>query len=264
MPHHASPEQNPNTLISDQREDLPARKKTKKQKPWLLWFASCAVIISGLSYYAVKQTEHDGDRVPDVDTTAALVSPPAPWSQVINPAVLFAFDMPELELPNMSVEARTYREGGREDSLSIGSAADPFYLRIVIDRSQQKRSSSFYIDLVRTAATAGLSVKKTAQSVEYPTKFGSFEFSLVTLAKNTDTSCIAFRGQGLGRLSMHGWLCGNDEYVSHDMLACFIDRLTPTPALRERDLETEIRALDKNQTEACTAAMNNITAAAVE
>lgn len=235
----------------------PKRRKARKRPSWL-WQGICsALIISGLSYYALER--QDRTLVPDVETTGALVSPPPAWDPVVSPAIMFAFDMPELDLPNMVVEARDYRQGGREDMISIGAANDPFYLRIALNRSQSQHNGSFYIDLARNAARAGLSVRRNARTTEIATKFGSFEAAQAVLASDSDTRCLAFRGKAIdGKMSMHGWLCGEERFVADDMLACFLDRLTATPALRERELETELRALDKRRTPACDSAMERI------
>lgn len=246
----------------EQEEPQEAVRVKRKAKPWLLWLFSSVLIISGLSYYAIERNGGTPPDMPEVETTAALVTPPPAWDQVVAPAVLFAFDMPELQLPDMSVEARNYRQGGREDALSIGSVTDPFYLRIVVDRSQQQRSESFYIDLVRSAAQAGLSVKRTALSSEFQTKFGALEVTEATLAKETEARCLAFRGKVLdGAVGLNGWLCGENRFVEKDMLACFIDRLAATPAMREQNLEIALRDLDKSHTEACTTAMERVSTA---
>lgn len=225
-------------------------------RAWLLWRIPAIVMICGLAYFALNQTKN-GPTTPQIQEETPLVSPPARWTSVASPAVLFGFDMPELELPTMAVEARTYRDGGREDILSIGTIADPFHLRVIIDRSQKQRSTSFYIDLVRNAANAGLSVKRTAQSSEYPNKFGAFEVAETTLVKSNDAHCLAFRGTGLnGKIALHGWLCGEERFVKNDMLACFIDRLTTTPALREPGIEEALRSLNKTRTAACDSALD--------
>ncbi len=236
-------------------------RKRRGHGRWLLRALCAGFVVSGISWYALHT---DPDMLPDefdVETTAALTAPPPAWDPVANPAVLFAFDMPELDLPSMTVEARSYHGGGRADALSIGTINDPFYLRVVIDRSQQPRSTSFYVDLARNAAQAGLAVKRSAQADELSTKFGILEMMPATLARATENQCLAFRGKALdGSVNLQGWLCGDDMFVADDMLACFLDRLTATPALRERQIEPSFRALDKNRTAACASALPRITA----
>ncbi len=238
-------------------ENYHEKKQTRSSlRAWLLWRIPAILMVCGLAYFAFNQPKPD-DTMPTVQEAAPLVAPPARWTPIASPAVLFGFDMPELQLPTMSVEARTYREGGREDTLSIGSIADPFYLRITIDRSPKQRNASFFVDLVRNAANAGLSVKRTSQTSEYPNKFGSFEVAETMLVKNNEAQCLAFRGAGLdGKVAINGWLCGEERFVKNDMLACFIDRLTTTPALREPDIEDALRLINKNRTRACDSALD--------
>jgi len=239
------------------------RRQSAKRgsKPWLRWIAMSVAIIAGLTWYLAGQNEPDTVPAPPAEP-ATLVAPPRPWEQVINPAVLFTFDFPELNLPPMTVEARNYREGGREDALAIGTPGNPFYLRVVVDRSNHTGKPSFYLDLVRTAADAGLAVRRSAQATESRTKFGSMEIAQATLAKSEETNCLAFRSGTTGNdLQLRGWLCGDQRYVDENVLACFIDRLTVTPALRERSLEDFLRASNQNRTVACETAMNAITAA---
>jgi hypothetical protein len=229
-----------------------------RTKPWIRWALSSLLLIGGLSYFAFQQ-DHLPEIASEAELARELVAPPPRWEPVINPVVLFAFDLPELQLPSMAVRAREYREGGREDTLSIGSVSDPFYLQIVLDRTQQPESSSFYLDLVRSAAQAGLAVTHISQSTDYQTKFGPIELARSTLANGKETSCLAFRGQGLdGSMRLHGWICGDERFVADDMLACFVDRLTTTPAMREPDFEAAMRNLDKSRTPACQSAMTRI------
>lgn len=220
-----------------------------------------AAIIGGLTWCVIEQGTPGDIAIPPPEPVT-FVAPPAQWEQVINPPVLFAFDFPELKLPPMTVEARNYRDGGREDALAISTPGNPFYLRIVVDRSNRGGRSSFYLDLVRTAADAGLSVRRSAQATESHTKFGPMEIAQATLAQSQETNCLAFRSDTTGNvMKLRGWLCGDQRYVSENVLACFIDRLSVTPALRERSLEDFLRTSQKDRTQACSAAMNAITIA---
>lgn len=219
-------------------------------------------VICGLTWFVIEHDSQGDLAVSPPPEPVTFVAPPAQWEPVINPAVLFTFDFPELTLPPMTVEARNHRDGGREDALAISTPGNPFYLRIIIDRSNHRNGSSFYLDLVRTAADAGLSVRRSAQATEFRTRFGQMEIAQATLARTGETNCLAFRSATAGNvLHLRGWICGDTRYVDESVLACFIDRLGVTPALRERALDDFLHASNSNRTAACNAAISAITTA---
>jgi hypothetical protein len=128
----------------------------------------------------------------------------------------------------MGVEAREHMSGGREDTLTFGSFGDLGYGRISLVQGFTEPARSFFVDIVRRAAEAGLSVARDAPSRPVPTKFGPMEAGAVTLAGAAEQNCQAFRfADAEASFAFQGWLCGSDAHpVEPGHLACLVDRIT--------------------------------------
>jgi hypothetical protein len=87
--------------------------------------------------------------------------------------------------------------------------------------------SSFFVDLARQAAQAGLSVARSAQAAPLSTKFGLAEIATVTMAGTTEETCLALRiDRPPAQFSLRGWVCGSAaQPASEAQVACLLDRL---------------------------------------
>ncbi|HEX2509880.1 MAG TPA: hypothetical protein VHK66_05115, partial [Microvirga sp.] len=115
---------------------------------------------------------------------------------------------------------------------------------------------SFYVDLVRHAAEAGLSVVRSAQAAPLPTKFGMAEAAHVTFAGESEQTCLAIRfAHPEMQFGLQGWLCGSPVGEGH--LTCLVDRLVVTgnedPALKVLFAQAERQRLPACAPQARTA-----------
>ena len=92
-------------------------------------------------------------------------------------------------------------------------------------RSPEAAPGTLFVETVRRAAEAGLSVTRIAPSRGVATKFGIVEAAALTLAGTGERGCQAFRlGDPESGLRIHGWSCGTGGDALDDRrLACFID-----------------------------------------
>jgi hypothetical protein len=222
--------------------DTPARRK-RSSFPWLRLCLGSGAVTAALVVLA-RQPEPailDYPERPVIDE-APLRAPPPLWQPIAQPAALFGLDVPDLQGLPFAYEARREGDEAREDTLTFGSAeadARP-YARLVVQHSAQPepRGSSFFVDLARRAADAGLAVARSAPASGLSTKFGVADVADVALSGNTERACLGFRlshADSVFRLG--GWLCGPGGQPARRQLACLIDGLS----LRGND--TGLRAL---------------------
>jgi hypothetical protein len=219
----------------DDWDDLPVlRPARRRERPWLRVTLTSAAIVAGLAYLAERRQAESEPAVPIEVPPSALTAPPSPWQPIPPGAALF-----ELEgMGALEQESRRHAEGGREDTLMAGMPGDAGHMRLRVRRDvADPGPSSFYVDLARQAAEAGLSVTRSGQSAPLHTKLGIVEIAAVTLAAEGEQACQAFRFvQGEPAFAVQGWLCGTPDLpVTPAHLACLIDRLavagTGDPAL---------------------------------
>jgi hypothetical protein len=151
------------------------------------------------------------------------------WEPLVGSRALFAADLLDDVSLERSHSARSHREGGREDGLSIGSAEAATFARIAIARGRVgPEPANFYVDAVRRAAAAGASVMRLGQSLAVPTKLGTLEAAPIVVSAGSERACLAFRfSHGDIDLRLHGFLCRSRERATTEQeLACFIDGIT--------------------------------------
>jgi hypothetical protein len=127
----------------------------------------------------------------------------------------------------VGIEAREHMSGGREDTLTFGAFGDVGYGRISLVQGFTEPERSFFVDVVRRAAQAGLSVARNAQGQPVRTKFGAMEAAAVTLAGAGEQNCQAFRfSDPEASFAFQGWLCGSESLpVEPGHVACLLDRI---------------------------------------
>ena len=157
----------------------------------------------------------------------------ASWVEIAKPFEFYDLSAPLVANEKMSYAARRHTPGGgREDFLTFGdfSAKGP-YVRLSIYRhgAEKIAAPSFFVDMARRAAPAGISLGKTEVSEMQATRFGGFETAAMVLQKGRQTreNCRGFRfSVAPPGLTMAGFACGaGDEPLSGDNFACLINRL---------------------------------------
>jgi hypothetical protein len=154
---------------------------------------------------------------------------------------LFAVETPEnLGLPAL-YEARAAGDEAREDILTFGTHdanARPF-ARLAIQQASRREEagSSFFVDLARLAANAGLAVTRSAPASGLPTKFGVADIGDVTLAGSAERACLGLRfSHPETAFRLGAWLCGSrGQPPTRRQLACLVDGLSlraDDPALK--------------------------------
>jgi hypothetical protein len=209
----------------------PARRR-RSAFPWLrLCLGSGAVTALMVLAHGPEPSPADA---PDwaVIEPAPISAPPPVWEALAQPAAIYAVTAADVQDLPFAHNARRGRDGAREDTLTFGTAEDGAqpYARIVARRSLQPdlHEPSFFVDLARRAADAGLAVSRSAPASGLLTKFGSAEAADAALTGAADRACLAFRlARPEAALRVGGWLCGaGGEPPSRHRLACLIDGLS--------------------------------------
>ena len=175
----------------------------------------------------------------------AASAPPPVWQPIGNPTPIYALDALALKALPFALEARRHASGAREDALIYGAfdnAAEAHARLVVQDGNDAQRRHSFFVDVARGAADAGLAVMRSAQPAALPTKFGTAESAEVVLSAASDRSCHALRlAHPAAEFHVLGWLCGaQGRAVTQRELTCLLDRLALTPAAAD---DAELKAL---------------------
>lgn len=182
-------------------------------------------------------------KPPPLARSAPFPPPPA-WIDVRQPIQSFNLDTPEFPGLTLTYEARRHRAGGgQKDILTLGKldGREP-YFRLVLYRvgSEPVANATLFVDLVRTAAAAGLSITRSLAPEDLATRFGDFETMDLDLAANrgTPAQCLGFRKAALeGSFRMSGFACGApSKPLSRVALACLLDRLELAAAGGDRAL----------------------------
>ncbi|NIX75444.1 hypothetical protein [Microvirga terricola] len=206
-----------------EERSLPRRRKPV---PWLRMAFLSSLAIAALAYFA-REDEPDESGAPKGLTPSVLIAPAPVWKPIPASPALYALDK---SLGPATAEARQHTSGGREDTLTLGTFGEARHARIALIQGFSEPARSFFVDLARRAAEAGLSVARNTQSRMVATKFGPVETAAVTLVGATEQSCQAFRfADASNNFGFHGWLCGAAAPTADDVqLACFVDRITLT------------------------------------
>ncbi|WP_210496459.1 hypothetical protein [Microvirga antarctica] len=232
-------------------EDERPLVRSRRRLPWLRMMLFSGLCIAALAFLAQQErpaTSPAADSPRPVPVTV-LSAPPATWTPLATATPLYALD----RTPSpVAIEARRHVSGGREDTMVIGAPSETRYGRISVSAGIPPMTRSFYVDVVRRAAEAGLSVERNAQTGLLTTKFGPVEVAAVTLAGPAELGCQAFRFRDDdAAFGFQGWLCGSDAQVADSrQLACFIDSLMLVGAA-DPALKTLFGRSEKIRAEAC-------------
>lgn len=180
------------------------------------------------------------------------------WVDIARPFQFFALPAPELSRLPRAYEARRHRDGGgREDILSFGAFdGSGLYIRMIVHRlgGEPAAPASFFVDLARRGAAAGLAVERAGAPSLLPTRFGPAEVGDMALssARADNVACLAFRfAIGAGVAQAAGFACGGDKAPERSSLACLIDRLDLVAASDDADLRKAFAASELRRDPAC-------------
>jgi hypothetical protein len=222
-------------------DERPSRHARRRRLPWLRMGFFSALCVAGLVFFAQdhqpKNAEPDTSeiRTSEIKQQPAVAAPlPAPvltaptpvWRQIPPQPVLYAF---ERNADPVAMTARQHAGGAREDTLILGAFGQERYAHVALAHNPAgplaEPARSFFVELVRRSAEAGLSVVRYPQSHAVATKFGPVEAAPVTLAAAAEQGCLAFRfADAATGFGFQGWLCGSEARPVDDaQLACFLD-----------------------------------------
>lgn len=249
MARAIDPDWDDDDLLDHPDEQPPSRPRARL--PWLRMSLLSGLSIAVLVYFARQDGPSRPSSEPKDVPASVLVAPPPMWRPLPQAGPVYGLDK---AFAPVTFSARQHRSGAREDTLVIGQAADVRQARIsLVQGLTEDGTRSFFVDIVRRAAEAGLSVVRNAQSRMAPTKFGPVEMAEVTLAGTTEQACQAFRyTDPESKFGFQGWLCGGDaQSIDPVQTACFIDRLSLASA-ENAVLKSLFARAERNRTESCT------------
>ncbi|MBJ6126604.1 hypothetical protein [Microvirga splendida] len=234
--------------LADWVDERPARRLKRTRLPWLRVILMSACSIAGLAYLALQQepARRPAER-PGQVPSSILVAPAPAWKPISPSPALYGLGAAS---GSVAMEARQHTNGAREDTLVLGRFGDFRYAQVSLVQGVPETAGSFYIDIVRRAARAGLAVAHQGQGRMVPTKFGTVEAAPLTLAAKGEQACQAFRfADAEADFSFQGWLCGSS--VPDDaQLACLIDGITLAGATSP-SLKAFFARADRSRTDAC-------------
>ncbi len=230
-------------------DERPIRRVRRKRRSWLRMTLISCLMIAGLVYFA-EQDRDEARVAAGTDVPSSVLIAPAPlWSAVAATPALYTLE----KAPGpLAVEARQHTSGTREDTVTMGQFGESRHARLIFVQGSSEPARSFFVDIVRRAAQAGLAVSRNAQSRVIATKFGAVEAASMTLVGSGEQECQAFRfSDGDAGFGFQGWICEAGAGPLDDAwLACFIDGIglsgSGSPFLRALFARAE-----RNRTEAC-------------
>ncbi len=228
-------------------DERPARRARRKPVRWFRLILMSSLFIGGLVYLA-RQKENETQVATRTGVPSSVLIAPAPiWSPVAATPALYAV---EKASGNVSIEARQHTSGAREDTLTLGRFGEERHARLTLIQSSTEPPRSFFVDIVRRAAQAGLAVSRNAQSRMIATKFGPVEAAAMTLVGKGEQDCQTFRfadrDSGFG---IQGWMCSASA-LDDAQLACFIDGIALGHAASP-SLKALFARAERSRTEAC-------------
>lgn len=243
-------------------EERPARRDRKKSVPWLRITVMSCLIVGGLVYFAPHQDPVERPASRKGVPASVLIAPAPVWTPVSASPALYTI---EKSAGSLSLEARQHTSGAREDTLILGRFGDARHARLTLIQGSSEPPRSFFVDIVRRAAEAGLAVSRNSQSRMVATKFGSMEVAPMTLVGKSEQDCQTLRfadaDSGFG---FQGWLCGSEAAAMDDVqLTCFIDGITlagaSSPSLKALFVRTE-----RGRSDACGGAASRTSSIGVK
>jgi hypothetical protein len=220
---------------------------------------SASLILFGTAFICISSAAllllpaRGGATMPEEPKIASREASPgdAPsWTRLPHPAPLFTLEAVELSKTQMSYEAMRSALGeGREDRLVFGAAAranEPFMeVSILRAGAEAGDAASFFVDLSRRAAAAGVAVAKATPGEPLPSKFGEMESAEARLSTNgAERSCLAFRRAVPGEaLRLLGWYCpAEGARARAPELSCLIERLELSGTTEDKPLRDAFAA----------------------
>ena len=195
--------------------------RARRRLPWFRMSLFSGLCIAGLAYLAEHEAALKVPNQPGAVPATVLIAPPPTW-QILNSTAAYGLDK---TLGSAIAEARQHSGGGREDTLVVGAPGTSRYARVTMSHRIPVAPRTFYVDLVRRAAEAGLAVERSGQTAMIATKFGPVESAPVTLAGPAEQACEAFRFRDDdAAFGFQGWLC--EPGISAQRVACFLDAMT--------------------------------------
>jgi hypothetical protein len=239
-------------------DERPARRARKKPLPWFRMLLMSCLIVGGLAY--VARQKGDGGQVAarKAVPSTILIAPAPVWTPVASAPALYTI---EKASGAPAIEARQHTSGAREDALTFGRFGEARHMRVTFIQGSPESGRSFFVDIVRRAAEAGLAVSRNSLSRVVATKFGPVEAAAMTLVGNREQECQTFRfserDSGFG---FQGWICGADAADMDDaQLACFIDGIT-LAGVSDPSVKALFVRAEKSRTEACGVASRTASA----
>jgi hypothetical protein len=234
-------------------DERPVRRVRRKRRSWLRMILTSSLMIGGLVYFAQqKNDEAQVETARNAVPSPVLIAPAPDWTPVASGPALYAVE----KAPGpLAIEARQHASGAREDIVTMGRFEDVRHARLILVQGSWEPARSFFLDIVRRAAQAGLAVSRNAQSRTIATKFGLVEAASVTLVGRREQECEAFRfSDGDSGFGFQGWLCEAGAAALDDAhLACFIDGIVLSGA-GSPSLKALFARVERSRTEACNAA----------
>src|SRR5215217_4371794 len=194
--------------LADWVDERPARRLRRRPSSWLRVALMSLCSIAGLAYLALQlePAPRPAERAKEVPSSVLLAPAPA-WKPVSPSPAAYALAGAS---GSVAMEARQHTNGAREDTLILGRFGDFRYAQVSLVQGQPETAGSFYIDIVRRAARAGLAVAHQGLGRTVPTKFGTLEAAPLTLAAKGEQACQAFRfADADADFSFQGWICGS-------------------------------------------------------
>ena len=243
-------------LTFEREERRPRAFKARRRGFRIIAGAGLSVVF-GIFLFAATHAP-DPARTAGIGAAAAVPPPPV-WKDIVHPIQLFSLASARFTKSAFLYEARRNRiGGGREDILTFGQLNGPGpYLRLLLYRVGAEAASDapLYVDLVRAAAQADLSIGRSLTPSALRTSFGIFETLDVDLAGDSTAAvpCLGFRGAGLsGKFRISGFACGTQpQPISRPALACLIDRLDLNQAGDDKALAAFFAAGELKRDPAC-------------
>ncbi len=203
----------------------PGRQVQARLVRWSLCLAGaaavCAVVLAGLS------------GRPAAAPPTPAPAPKSAWLEVNHPLRFYGLESAAFGKEPRIYEARRHTTGGgRQDYLDFGEAmlgrGPSLHLSVYRIGAEQAPEGRFYVEMARQAARSGLSVVRSAQPGDLPTRFGVFETADLTLATPAgEVPCLGYMlNVSKPELRIAGYACGaSDRPIDRRTLACALDRL---------------------------------------
>ena len=233
-------------------DESPVRRVRRKRRSWLRMILMSVLMIGGLVHFAQQKQAETQVAARKSVPPPVLIAPAPAWTPIASAPALYALEKASGPL---AIEARQHTSGAREDMVTVGRFGDARHARLTLIQGSSEPALSFFVDIVRRAAQAGLAVSRNAQSRMIATKFGPVEAASMTLVGGREQECEAFRfSDGDSGFGFQGWLCAAGAAAPDDaQLSCFIDGIVlsgpGSPSLKALFARAE-----RNRTEACHAA----------